>query len=91
MLDMAFVLGNKHVLSERRNLPILCELPAPIIVLRRLGEYFDNQRRIQEGVPMVVIKLEGAARYDNIRVGVEAGGLDFHPEIGGIHVTGTPT
>ena len=70
MLYMRFVLRDKKVLFQRRELPVVARFFTPVVALGRFGEYLDEQRWVPKRVDLLVFKYRLLAGNDDIGIGV---------------------
>jgi hypothetical protein len=73
MVNQRSSLGDQHVVCEcREPAAIAVQLVASIEYLCRRGQYFYNDRWIEQNIPSLIVVLDRATYDDEIRVGIES-------------------
>src|SRR5262249_18444700 len=84
MLDTRHVLCDQNIFSKRWNGAIVLIFSPTVVLFCGRGKDLDNNRRITNGIPMLIIEEMLPTDDSNIRIGVKARCWDFDPHIAGI-------
>lgn len=78
-LGVGFLLRDQQVVGQRRGRLEVAELVAPVVWLGGVGQHFDNQERVEQGVGAALIKQQWPADDRDVRERVDAvAGVDFY-------------
>ncbi len=75
VFKVGFVLSNQHVFGQGGERAVVLKFLTPVIVFCRLGKDLYDQRGIQQGVFLFVIKLRLITYHNDIWIGVEPSGF----------------
>lgn len=87
VLDARDPLGDEHVVGQCRDGLIVLPLVTPVVGFRALREHFDDRRRVDHGVA-VVVALERSADHRDVRVDEVAARGDEALLVGGERAAG---
>ena len=88
MLHPAFGLRDQQILLQGGERSVVGEFGAAIMAFGGIGQDFDDQHRIQQGIDSLVFKAGFATGGDKVGVGVHAGLADLDAHVVGIDFTG---
>lgn len=80
-LDFLYALGDENIFLQRGQVPVMRELPPPVVAFGCIGKHFDDDVRVEQSVPVFIAEFFFSADDSNIRVGVKTGRCDLYAHV----------